>query len=48
LSLLALLVLALPSCSLFHRGPKSSARLYDGDTSPVIRMNESHPGGPLN
>ena len=50
---IALLVLTLPACSWFSRQPKSSARMYDGDESPSIRMytgeggNEG-PGSPLN
>lgn len=27
---------------------KSSARLYEGDSSPNIKMFEENPGGPLN
>ena len=27
--------------------PKSGARMYEGDTSPQIRMYEENPGGPL-
>jgi hypothetical protein len=39
---------ALVGCSWFNKQPKSSARTYDGDESPHIRMYEESPGSPLN
>jgi hypothetical protein len=44
---IALLVFALPACSWFKRGPKSSAHMYDGDESPHLRMYDEGPGSPL-
>jgi hypothetical protein len=39
LLVVAALVCALPACSLFRKkGSASSARMYDGDESPHIRM----------
>ena len=45
---ITVLVFTLPACSWFQREPKSTARLYDGDESPNIKMYDENPGSPLN
>ncbi len=44
LLLLALVFSMLGACASKAR---SSARVYDGDSSPNLRMYEENPGGPL-
>jgi hypothetical protein len=45
----AIATISLSACSLFRGGKqKPSARMYDGDSSPVIKMYEESPGSPLN
>jgi|SoiMethySBSTD1v2_1073268.scaffolds.fasta_scaffold1409620_2 hypothetical protein len=47
--ILAIATVSLSGCSWFGGGKqKSSARMYDGDESPVIKMFEESPGTPLN
>jgi hypothetical protein len=47
LLLLALIITSGAGCAHGGRNPKSSARIYEGD-SPNVHMTErQHPGGPL-
>ncbi len=50
LRLLTILFMAanLSACSWFKKEPQNSARLYDGDESPNIKMYDENPGSPLN
>jgi len=45
---LAVIVLCFAFASCATGKSKSKARLYEGDTSPNIRMYEEKPGYPLN
>lgn len=46
---LAAFLIILTACSSWGGGKnKPSARMYEGDTSPVMNMHEESPGGPLN
>ena len=44
LTILALTLTLLAACA---SKPKSSARVYEGDSSPFLRFHEENPGGPL-